>query len=87
MRHMPMDDAYDVPDPEPPRPTRKALKARIRELEKQQDWVYEHLIELNTSNYTHDDVYEANAAVVEVLAAIKPNFYYRRVAAAMENKS
>lgn len=35
-------------------------------------WAHDTLLEINPSNYTHDDVCEANAAAVEVILGIAP---------------
>jgi hypothetical protein len=48
-----------------------ALIARVKELEAERKWVFDTLIELNVSNYNHDDVCNANAASVEVMMALQ----------------
>ena len=55
--------------------TIKVQQRRIEELEAAISWAYETLMEINVSNYTHDDVCNLNNRSVEVilgLAALQP---------------
>ena len=55
--------------------TIEAQQRRIEELEAAISWAYETLMEINVSNYTHDDVCNLNNRSVEVilgLAALQP---------------
>ncbi len=55
--------------------TIEAQHRRIEELEAAISWAYETLMEINVSNYTHDDVCNLNNRSVEVilgLAALQP---------------
>ena len=47
------------------------LGARIAALRSQVEFVYDTLIEINPSNYDHDDVCRMNDASVEVMSALK----------------
>lgn len=55
--------------------TIKVQQRRIEELEAAISWAYETPMEINFSNYTHDDVCNLNNRSVEVilgLAALQP---------------
>lgn len=48
----------------------EAAEKRIAEMKELLQWSHDTLLEINPSNYTHDDVCEANAAAVEVILGI-----------------
>lgn len=50
----------------------EAKDKRIAEHRELLRWAHDTLLEINPSNYTHDDVREANAAAVEVILGIAP---------------
>ncbi|GEM_PF-3035738 len=50
----------------------EAAEKRIAEMKELLQWSHDTLLEINPSNYTHDDVCEANAAAVEVILGIAP---------------
>tara|TARA_B100000446_G_scaffold118873_1_gene110956 strand:+ start:369 stop:680 length:312 start_codon:yes stop_codon:yes gene_type:complete len=45
---------------------------QVAELVEALQWAFDTLIELNPSNYDHDNVCEVNAAAVEVMLGLKP---------------
>ncbi len=47
------------------------LRARVEALRSQIVFAYDTLVEINISNYDHDDVCRQNDAVVEVILALK----------------
>lgn len=50
----------------------EAAEKRIAEMKELLQWPHDTLLEINPSNYTHDDVCEANAAAEEVIRGIAP---------------
>ncbi len=50
----------------------EAVEKRIAEMKELLQWSHDTLLEINPSDYTHDDVCEANAAAVEVILGIAP---------------
>lgn len=62
----------DLPELEAEAITAWNTRDQVAELVEAVQWAFDTLIELNPSNYDHDNVCEVNAAAVEVMLGLKP---------------